>query len=62
MHSKICDFLNCVLGKSYETAEFWKVLSAHAVNNFGVDLNVNEVDRWYFLISLVENCRLNVYW
>lgn len=51
-NNKICDFLNCLLGKSYETAEFWKVLSAHSLVCFGMDLNFDQIDRWYLIISL----------
>jgi hypothetical protein len=27
---KICDFLNCVLGNTFETAAIWKVISTHS--------------------------------
>lgn len=36
---KVCDFLNCVLGSSYETAAIWKLLSTHCKHYFGVDIN-----------------------
>lgn len=61
-HGKICDFLNCILGMSYETAEIWKVISAHVKSYFGKDINFNQIDRYYFVISLVLNCKFKVYW
>jgi hypothetical protein len=36
LHCKICDFLNCVLGSTFETAAIWKVLSSHSRAYFGV--------------------------
>jgi len=33
---KICDFLNCLLGNTYETAAIWKDLSIHNRSYFGI--------------------------
>jgi hypothetical protein len=37
--SKLCDFLNCVLGDSFETAALWKLLSSHSRAYFGVSID-----------------------
>lgn len=58
LHYKICDFLNCILGNTFETAAIWKVLSTHAKAYFGFELNFDLIDRGHFVISLIENCRL----
>lgn len=54
--------MNCVLGNTYETAAIWKVLSTHAKSYFGFELNFDLIDRGHFVISLIENCRLEVIW
>lgn len=59
---KSCDFLNCVTSNSFETAAIWKVLSSHAVAYFGLELDFNCIEKGYFLLALVENCRLQVLW
>jgi hypothetical protein len=61
-NGKLCDFLNCVLGNTYETAALWKLLSAHSKSYFGVELNFSHIQRGYFLVSLVQNCSLEVVW
>jgi hypothetical protein len=62
LHCKICDFLNCVLGSTFETAAIWKVLSTHAKAYYGFELNFDQIDRGHFIISLVENLKLDVAW
>ena len=57
-HNKICDFLNCIIGSSHETAEIWQVLTAHCQAYFGMEIDYGQIDRWFFIVSLVENCRL----
>jgi hypothetical protein len=59
---KVCDFFNCVLGMSFETAELWKVIAMHARSYFGTEINFSQIDRWYFLVSVVHHCRLKVDW
>jgi hypothetical protein len=36
---KACDFLNCVLGNSFETAALWKLLASHSKAYFGVGID-----------------------
>lgn len=62
LNIKICDFFNCVLGNTYETGAIWKLLSSHCKNYFGLDINFDEIHKGVFLISLVENCKLDVIW
>lgn len=45
--------MNCIVGNTYETAAIWKVLSTHSIAYFGVQLNFDQIDRGYFLISLI---------
>lgn len=59
---KTLDFLNCVLGNTYETAALWKVLSTHAYSYFGLALNFDEINRGSFLIALAHHCRLELEW
>jgi len=47
---------------SHETAEMWRVVSAHAYAYYGKEINFSQIDRWYFVISLIENCKLKVHW
>jgi hypothetical protein len=58
LHCKVCDFFNCVVGNTFETAAIWKVLSTHANSYFGFELNFDQIDRGHFVISLIENCKL----
>lgn len=59
---KACDFLNCVLGNSFETAALWKLLSSHSKSYFGLGIDFEMIDRGYFFVSLVDCCRLRVNW
>ena len=62
IHSKVCDFFNCVLGNTYETAAVWKVLSTHSSKYYGVSLDYDQVDREMFIVAVVLNCGLEVEW
>ena len=62
LHCKICDFLNCILGNTFETAAIWKVLSTHSRAYFGVELNFDQIDRNHLIVALIDNLKLEVVW
>jgi hypothetical protein len=51
-----------VLGSSSETATIWKVLSIHSLDYFNLHLAIDEIQKGYFVRSLMFHCGVEVDW
>ena len=59
------DLLNCFMGASAQTTFLWRLLSAHSLNYFGLELSQpdsNSLSKGHLLLSIVANCHLEVDW